>query len=506
MENFDSMMSRHINKLRSNYTDKKLKNALVLLNYMPIMRFLQPYEKLEDLEELQFYKDAGFEVISKNRDNVYRTVPAIKRVPAYAVIQELKVSKSNKSVDLLIRFQPRYNTTQDYPMLIVVNGEVYKNPNILFIKKALLSAHKASMLNRVITHDADVEWEVDTNSLDEIFCYNYITSDFKSMHDKANITNKEFRLDDNILKIYNTHMLMAQTELGYIYSTFRKKTSHNHTMDYCYNKEFVPIYFSMGINSILEQKTNNDVYWRDNLIKYIQPPDDMLKRYSSVPDCCKNIVVSDEKILKDINGSIINNLHYKSPIYYLSRCDHGLLSTTSNGNINHLSFSVPPDSKSNQRDTYNYRLTMPYLFSSLFKLEAVSGNNELPLFYGPEDWVIKITADDEDYIFEDSANDTHNPMRDLAISLDVVDSSDNNLDSVKRIISYKKFSFYSFNNYLHPDDETYYQDIYFKEDLVSDIVTTNANPDSLKTILSMFERQFLNVYFSRAKEETWTTG
>ena len=376
---------------------------------------------------------------------------------------------------------------------VTVGNKCFANPNIADIVDVIRKAYECSMFyKKVLPMFKDKEpegWKLVKDTINEIPCFNYVSKNFMAVESRINLNrNSSESLSDEIIKLYNTHMFMAQAELGYLFGTFRSKTSTYHTMDYCYNPEYVPIYYSIGAHSFLDKPylPNTDVPWHIYLLNKLQPQENIFEKYSSVPDICKKIVVCDKMIYKSIRGSAINigagGGNGTRPVYYLTRLDLMVLSQM---------MPTAPKSETNglNHDTYNYKLTMPFLFDSLLRTEEESYR---PSYYSPDNWTVKI------YKMWVPSSDDDKKLYDYVIGFDVDnDSSDRQIDNV---LSYKVFAYYNFMNYLTADSNKYGYDAYKESIQESKIPVTSVaqrGADSpIDSIMSNYEN-FLKVFFSK---------
>ena len=515
MDRLETILSEQITSLKANYQNKPIKSGLLLVNYMPVMRVMQPYVEIDE-DDLQFYEQLGFRLVTQQKDGKpYTRVPNIANVIGYAFVKDLIISKNTK---LYVRFQPKLNSP-DHPMIIKVNDSYYRNPNIVPINDVIKLTYDNSMFKRafeealnsgkinknimdyIFVNDMGREkfigWEV-SSDLIEIPCYNYKTSNFVELMKNLSIANTDFKLDTDLERVLNTHLFMCQTELGYLYTTFRIKSASFHTMDYCYNSEYVPIYFKMGINGILERTFSNNIKWLDILLNMFRPSDELLNKYHNVPDICKNIVMSDNLVSRDINGFINNNTK-TGKSYYLTRFDLCLLGqiTMSGGN--------------GRRDTYNYRLAFPFLFDGLFKR---LNSDKIPVYYSPNRWRVLFKENSgnmqevDDYydsgIIDEIENEEKNKSNDklskfIDINFDI--SSDNDAN---RMVNYDYFSYINFMNYCYPDNVNYFYNNYFNQTQslsygsIVEIANGSDNNDALQLIFNSYEEGFLKPFFTRS--------
>ena len=380
-------------------------DVMVLVNFMPILGIMQPYQLITEEQKDEYVKQGYPKPVSMLNNKTLKEVPYIKRTPAYAYYVFPSTDKpifnyTKKESTPRCVFKQGPNSAV-YPALIKVKDNFYYNPNIKLLKTVLRDYHSVSDMT-IYCGDQANAWLTMHYSAPysgEISYYNYVTQTFSELM-KARSTSddkyaehptvKKFTANgisvEQVRRLFETHMFRAQSELGHYFSTFRKKFTINRDLSYCYNDEFVPIYYGMGIGSFLNDTvtmcaftdaftgmpyTISPLRFVDALVLIIKSKSffdtsnysstimDIIHKidWEKVPECAE-LIVSDYTVMRDLKSKI--NHKNNGQVYFMTRKDiHILTQTLYEPNSNDTAV---------QRDTYQYRAVMPYLYYSLLRI------------------------------------------------------------------------------------------------------------------------------------------
>lgn len=429
-----------LNALSAYYnTRKPPTGTLVLVNYMPVVRFMEQYVEIpaseaERLQEEGYPPPVSMKHAKKGEG--FTAVPYIPPMPGYAYYSNMPLGIKGKDVAFaIIKRSPWAN---EQPFLIKVQDKYYKNPNIIPLHTLITDAYNNSMIGKYI-HPGQQEWNAVplSTTIPEMRCYNYTTTAFTDMINLRNAANA-YRLDAEHEKIVNTYMLIAQTELGHYFSTYRKRSSNTGTLAYCYNSEFVPIYYGFGMSTVLNDTVSREERLADVLADTLKPADDVLQRYVAIPKCCQNIITRDDKVYRDINGNDLSS-YTTSAVLYLTRQDVALLSKW---------YSTPAKEGVHEKDTYSYRNVMPYLFNGLLEGYVAMGHT-VPDYYKPQQWVVKVCV-----------GKSNTGREGKYIAFDIKTTAPAEGAFIEHTLSYPQFATLQFHNVVNPTDNTYNYEAY----------------------------------------------
>lgn len=468
-------ISTQLNSLKANYSNRKPPGAtLVLVNYMPVLRFIEPYEEIT-YEEVQELIDKGFPPPVerrkyKDKDVAITSLPSVSRVPGYAFYANVSLELKNTTTAYVVfKRSPR---TPDPDIMIKVGEKYYRNPNIVNLATVIHQYYSTSIIGKYFTGPS-VEWTLaDTNnSIVEMRSYNYISSDFTILLDYRNVTNVSFKLDDAKLKLLNTYLFIAQMELGHYFSLYRKKYVGHGTLAYCYNNEFLPIYYGFGLKSVLNDISPKGVPWIEVLIEQMQPPEELLSQYVSLPECCKYIVVRDDKVYRDINGIELSN-YTTTPVYYMTRQDVHLVGQQ---------LTTPNTENTLNKEDYSYRHMSPYLLDSLFRNVFAQGI-VIPEYHSPNNWLAKVcSVSSGDYI-----------------SFDVVDPGIASETAYSEVpLSYSHYATLMHYNYISHTETQFHYSAYVNsnERTFRMLDTADFNVDKKSMLINFYATEFLDKFF-----------
>lgn len=469
-----------LNAIRANYNSRKAPNsALILVNYMPVLRFLEPYVEITEEEATRLMSEGFPAPVTKKKGKDLTTVPFIPSIPGYAYYCNIPLEiKGKDTAYAVFKRSPR---SPEQPVLIQIKDKYYRNPNVVPLNNVIMDAYNTSMISKYLVKEP-ADWEPVPNgsAFPEMRCYNYTTYQFKDLLFNRVSANNTFRLDSEILKIINTHMFIAQTELGHYFSTYRKRSMGTGTLAYCYNSEFVPIYYGFNLESILNDINHESRPWVDTLIDTVQPTKEMIQKYIAVPECCTHLITKDAKVYREINGIELSNFT-TMPVYYMTRQDIFLISKL---------LTVPAKEGSQDKDTYSYRNIMPFIFSDLFDAAAATGVS-VPEYYKPNQWLAKVC------IITNSAG-----HEGKYISFDVKQEP-NSQETIKEVyLSYVQYATLMYHNYMDHLDTAYRYQAYIDNTLRTFPMLPVAALDTERkqALLNSYTQFFLNRFFSRMED------
>lgn len=353
----------------NNHKNKKHNNRnLVLLNYMPIMRVTREYEQIdEDLFEA--YKDtfSYTDYDSENfRTGSKKSLPRIGKELGYAYLDW------THGDELYVVFKKGYRSPNN-PLFAKWNGKYWRNPNYVSLSDVLQDAYKDSMLyNNIKEFRESNLWEDGGGriSIHHLQAYNYITKPFADILRAIDNVNTVSSVPKDVQRLVQTHLMMAQSELGRYYYCNKSSSSVFGDLSYQYNPEYVPIYYSLGIPSMFNKKIDGISFAQTLLSSFSVNPEEFPIPIKSE---FLNPIGVDSKLTKDVFGSrLITDID--DPCYYLTRYDTFVL-----GNR-----SVTSTGTKNTRDTYCYSAVFPFLFADLLK-RTVGIGETLPIIH-PKDW------------------------------------------------------------------------------------------------------------------------
>ncbi len=483
MGHLNSVILEQLNALRANYNTRKAPNgALILVNYMPVIRFLEPYVEITEEEAMHLVEEGFPAPVSTKRGKKgeeLAAVPYIPSVPGYGYYCNLPLEiKGKDTAYVVFKRSPR---APEQPYLIRVRDTYYKNPNVVNLNTVVSDVYASSIIGKYI-HKGVQEWNpVPLNaSIPEMRCYNYTTSSFTEMLSRRNAANNTFKLEANHEKLINTHMFIAQTELGHYFSTNRKRSIGTGTLAYCYNSEFVPIYYGFGMDSVLNDIGYEGKPWVETLVNTIQPPAEMLQKYVAVPECCRHLVAKDDKVYREINGVELSN-YTTSPVYYLTRQDIFLISKW---------LTSPAKEGTRDKDNYSYRNVMPYIFNDLFESVAALGVS-VPEFYKPNQWVAKVSVH----------TNTNTGRENKYICFDI-SRDPNEADNIAEyFLSYTQFATLHYHNYINYLDNAYTYEVYVDDSkrTFELLPTAVLDTERKQALLDTYRQYFLNKFFTQVE-------
>lgn len=380
-------------------------DILILVNFMPVMGIMQPYQLItEELKDM-YVKNGYPKPVDTIKGKILNEVPYIKRAPAYAyyVFPDSKkpifnYTKNNTSPRCVFKPSPNAYT---YPALIKVKDNFYYNPNFKLLKTVISDYYAISDM-AVYCGIQDSQWVKPmsaTSGTSEISYYNYMTQSFNnlltlrgSLEDMYSTNTFITSLTSNgltpkqLYRAFETHLFRAQVELGHYFCTFRHKRADNKDLSYCYNDEFVPIYYGMNVPSYLNDSFNmveyTDAFNGNHMtvapvsvvgaLTHVirskgflesgnQSNADILQsliesiEWKDIPDCA-DLIVFDNRVMRSIKASLMTD-NLSGPVYYMTRKDIHILTN--------MLFSPGNSNSVLQKDMYQYRAVMPYLFYSL---------------------------------------------------------------------------------------------------------------------------------------------
>ena len=351
-----------------NSMKKRNNRNLVLLNYMPIMRITREYEQIDnDLFEAYGddvpYADYDSEVF---RTGTKKSLPRIGKDLGYAYLDW------THGEELYVVFKKGHRSP-NHPMFIKWKGKFWRNPNYVPLADVLRESYKDSMLYNNIEEFRDSNlWEDSGGriSVHYLQAYNYISKPFADLLRAVDNVNTVSAVPKETQKLLQTHLMMAQSELGRYYYCHRSNSSVFGDLSYQYNPEYVPIYYSFGIPSMFNKRVDGISFTQTLLSLFSVNPDDF-----PIPIKTEflNPVGVDSKLAKDIFSSrLITDID--DPCYYLTRYDTFIL-----GNR-----SVASTGAKTTRDNYCYSAVFPYLFADLLK-RIIGPGETLPVIH-PRDW------------------------------------------------------------------------------------------------------------------------
>ena len=475
-----AVIDSQLNAIRANYNTRKAPNsALLLVNYMPILRFLEPYVEISKDEVADFVAEGYAPPVTKIKGKTLTSVPFIHSVPGYGYYYKMTLDNSGR--DFACAVFKRSPRSPEQPLLIKVKDKYYRNPNIIPLNVAITDAYNSSMINKYLGKQP-TDWEdMSINSkFQEMRCYNYTTSQFEMLLGHRLSTNSNFKLDDRTLKIINTHLFIALSELGHYFSTYRKKNTCTGALAYCYNNEFVPIYYGFNLPSILNDIGSEGVPWVYTLVELMQPTSEIIQKYITIPECCTKIVTRDDKVYRDINGVDLSKISTNA-VYYMARQDIFLISK----------FLTSPAKESNvDKDTYSYRNIMPFLFSDLFDIIAASGV-PIPLYYKPHQWLAKVHICDNTTYYGGGKY----------INFDFNETSSSEEVPKEVYLNYTEYATLMYNNYINHTSPEYKYPTYVDKSLRTFNLLPVAvfDTERRQTLINTYSKVFLDRFFSKVE-------
>lgn len=493
LQGLGSLIANQRSMLQSNYPGKQFQRGfLVLVNYMPTVKFIRPYEEIDAEDVITLMKKSGYP------SPVWKTsVPQLPAIPAYGYYVELQPSgKEKRATTPFVEFKPTPQSA-DYPALIRVQGatttKYYKNPNIVPIESVIRQCHTNSIIGKYLCEASNntEEWCCAIGSIipgiQEIYefpSYNYCSKTFViALQRRAQRSG-----DDEQTKLLNTHLFIAQAELGHYFATYKKASSTTKgSLLYCYNYEYVPIYYGLSMPSVLNDAapsaTNS---WVEVLLDMLKIPEtEAHTMYPTAPAFCQSPVVYDEKVHANLTGRLLSDA-CQTKVYYLTRYDTFAIS----GRMAY------PSDKLRKRDGYIYRLTMPYIFHDLFNaVRATHGDSNVPQYYDPADWVVCI-CHHADYDADGASDNTGKYDEYVCFDINSTTLAGSSVGGANTTLAYNKYATLQHLNYEDSANSNFHRASYTAEvQSVPNMPEAHLTSEQRNALLQAYRKNFLDVFF-----------